>query len=491
MAFVPSKQQADFFNWIKEGNGSCVLEAVAGAGKTSTLIEALNIMEGFIFFGAYNKKIADEIKEKAPVKNGLTIGTMHSAGFSMWRKVAGNVTVDSNKCRNIYRSTFTEYNDRELESPVINLVSYAKQAGVGILVANEDSSYFNLIDHYDVDCLDKDVEVVSKAKIVLEESIKQDVKVIDFDDMIFAPLIHHVKPFQYDWVLVDEAQDTNATRRALALLMLKRSGRLVAVGDRHQAIYGFTGADSDALDLIRNATDAIEMPLTVTYRCPKNVVAEANKYVSHINAHETAPEGTVTVLTSDVVSSAKPNDAILCRYNAPIINLVYKFIAEGIPAKVEGREIGTNLKALARRYKSKTFSTLIDRLNDYRDRESAKYRVKEKENMAIAIEDKVSCLIVIINRVEKINAKSSTPVDDVCAEIDKIFGDDVKGCVILSSIHKSKGREWDNVYWLQAKENRFAVQSWQKTQEKNLKYVAVTRAKKNLFIIPFKKEEEK
>lgn len=72
----------------------------------------------------------------------------------------------------------------------------------------------------------------------------------------------------------------------------------------------------------------------------------------------------------------------------------------------------------------------------------------------------------------------------MCAEIDTIFGDDVKNCVILSSIHKSKGREWNKVLWIQSKENRFAVQSWRKTQETNLKYVAVTRAKKELIIVP-------
>lgn len=491
MSFVPSIQQADFFNWIKTGNGSCVLEAVAGAGKTTTLIHALEMMNGYIFFGAYNKKIADEIKEKAPTKNGLTIGTMHSAGFSMWRKVANKVVVDGNKVRNLYRETYTEYADRELESPVTSLVSYAKQAGIGCLVANEDSAWFDLIDHYDVDCMDKDNDVVERAKIILKASVELDSKIIDFDDMIFAPLMHHVKPFQYDWVLVDEAQDTNATRRALALLMMKRNGRLVAVGDRHQAIYGFTGADSDALDLIKSATDAIDMPLTVTYRCPKAVVKEANKYVSHINAHETAPEGEVKHLKENIFTAAATGDAILCRYNAPLINLVYGFIAEGVAAKVEGREIGNGIKTLARRYKSKSFSVLRERLSDYCDREAAKYRIKEKENLAIAIEDKVNCLNVILNRVEKNNPKSNTPVDDVCAEIDRIFGDDVKDCIILSSIHKSKGREWNRVFWMQSKTNRFATQAWQKEQEVNLHYVAVTRAKQELIIVPVQKEEKK
>lgn len=491
MSFIPSEQQANFFNWIKTGNGSCVLEAVAGAGKTTTLINALEMMQGNIFFGAYNKKIADEIKEKAPKKDGLFIGTMHSAGFGIWTKAAGRVTVDGFKCRSIFRDLFPEYDNRKFESPVTALVSYAKQAAVGVVTPNEESTWWNLIEHFNLDCLDYEDTVISMAKAVLKASIDQDHKVVDFDDMIFAPLYHHAKPYTYDWVLIDEAQDTNAARRALALTMLKPNGRLVAVGDRHQAIYGFTGADADALDLIGKAVDAIQMPLTVTYRCPKSIVAHANQWVSHIQAHETAPEGEVVDYKGDIIKDCKSGDVILSRFTRPLIDLVYKFIAEGIAAKVEGREIGNGMKTLVRRYKSKNFSVLIDRLDAYRERESAKYRAKEKDSMAAAIEDKVDCIRVIINRVQKKDPKCTTPVDAVCLEIDSIFGDDVKGCVILSTIHKSKGREWNNVYWLQTGASKRARMAWEKEQEKNLMYVATTRAKECLYLVPLNQPEQK
>ena len=59
--FKPSVQQANFFEWVVKGSGSCVIEAVAGSGKTTTIIEGLKLMKGDVFFGAYNKNIADEI----------------------------------------------------------------------------------------------------------------------------------------------------------------------------------------------------------------------------------------------------------------------------------------------------------------------------------------------------------------------------------------------------------------------------------------------
>jgi DNA helicase-2/ATP-dependent DNA helicase PcrA len=74
-------------------------------------------------------------------------------------------------------------------------------------------------------------------------------------------------------------------------------------------------------------------------------------------------------------------------------------------------------------------------------------------------------------------------VELVCEEIDKIFGDNVgKECVLLSTIHKSKGREWDKVLWLQTGPSPWAKQDWEIEQEVNLCYVATTRAKKELVL---------
>jgi superfamily I DNA/RNA helicase len=137
--FKPSPQQSDFFNWITNDTGSCILEAVAGAGKTTTLIKALELMFGSIFFGAYNKKIAVEIEDRTPKKDGLVISTMHAAGFKMWRKVANNVKIDANKCRTIFREASAKFpHYRPFESQVLKLVSYAKQVGIGALSSADD-----------------------------------------------------------------------------------------------------------------------------------------------------------------------------------------------------------------------------------------------------------------------------------------------------------------------------------------------------------------
>ena len=485
MSFIPSIQQANFFNWVTTGTGSCILEAVAGSGKTTTIVEGLKLMSGNIFFGAYNKSIVAEIKSKVSEKSGLNISTFHAAGYAMWRKVAPKCKLDANKLRDLYRSTFTDSDYFKLEGAVCNLVSYAKQAAVGVQNhIDDDNIWFDLIDHFNIDTLDKDTLIVDAAKTLLKLSIANDTKIIDFDDMIYSPLIHTVKPTTYDFVLIDEAQDISKSRLLLALVMLKRGGRLIAVGDPRQAIYGFTGADSESINNIATAVDAIKMPLSVSYRCPKAVVKEAQKYVSHIEAHESAIEGKVERFEGDLFSTVNPGDAIISRFNKPLMDLVYGFIAKGVPAKIEGREIGSSMKTLVRRYKSKTFSVLIERLDGYSDREATKLRIKEKESQAVAIEDKVACIKVIVNRVQTMNPKCSDPVEAVVKEIESIFDDSVGAkCVLLTSTHKSKGREWNNVYWLQTGESKWARKSWEKETEINLKYVAITRSRESLYLV--------
>ena len=497
--FNPSIQQQIFFDWILNGHGSAVLEAVAGAGKTTTLIEGLKLMGGKKFFGAYNKKIAEEIAAKAGKLFGLDVSTMHAAGMKAWRRAAGAVKVNADKCRDIFRQmTFRQFEYVSLESPVLQLVSYAKQAAVGIVEGKEptdDQTWHDLIAHFNVETfneqrgVDNTSAIIALCKQLFEKSAGLNSKVIDFDDMIFAPLYHGVTFDKYDWVLIDEAQDTNASRRLLSLALLKEGGRLVAVGDKHQAIYGFTGADADALDLIGEAVQATKLYLNTTFRCPKAVVAYAQQWVSHINAHETAPEGIVrTALIENLFAEVKVGDAILCRFNAPLIKNVYALIAKGIPARVEGREIGAGLKQLANRWKSKDIDTLLAHLDAFEEREVDKFTKKEQPKRAADVADKVECLRVIIARVVAKGTVTQPPQTAVCQEIDAIFGgDESKPVVLLSSIHKSKGREWHKVVWLQTGPSGFAKMPWELAQEDNLCYVATTRAMFELVTIEIPK----
>ena len=317
-------------------------------------------------------------------------------------------------------------------------------------------------------------------------------EIIDYDDMIYMPLIHKVRFWQSDNVFVDEAQDTNGAR-ALVRALVKKGGRVIAVGDRHQAIYGFTGADADSLDLIKADFNAIELPLSITYRCPKQVVGFARQWVSHIEAAGTAPEGTVRSVNlagflgrGDDLSSP---DAVLCRNTKPLVELFFALLRINVPCKVLGKDLGTGLIKLATRWDSvKTLPALRDKLGDYKEREIAKALAKKKESRAQWIDDQVETLIVIINRCREMGG---TSVQFVVEWIEDLFADQARGVLTLSTIHKAKGREWQRVFSLDRAgtcPSKYARQEWQQEQE-ILQYVAATRAMSELVEVIVPKEE--
>ena len=500
-----STQQQAFLDWAQHGRGSCVLEAVAGAGKTTTVLAAAELIQGGCAIMAYNTKIAEEIKAKLK-KNGVDYrkaeaGTVHSFGFRAYRKAFPDVVVVERKLELIMEQVATEKaNDYQflsklesLQPKLIKLVGLAKQAAVGVLTSlRERGQWEHLIEHFavmgdsdePVQDLDGQKEWLVRAGMGLLQRSNAQSLVIDFDDMVYMPLVHRVRFWKYDAVFVDEAQDTNAARRAIVRAMVKPGGRVVAVGDPHQAIYGFTGADSDSLDLIAQDFNATRMPLTITYRCPKAVVQFARQWVGHITAGDTAPEGEVCEMSfAEMVqrSDLDGNSAILCRNVAPLVSSAFKLIRNRVACKIEGREVGAGLVKLATRWKAvKTVNGLETKLADYQERQTDRLLAKKQESAAQAIVDQCDTLRVIIERVRE---DKRDQVTDVVAYIQDLFSDKVEGILTLSTIHKSKGREWHRVYWLDRAgtcPSRYARQPWQMQQEDNLCYVAATRAMNTL-----------
>ena len=123
-------------------------------------------------------------------------------------------------------------------------------------------------------------------------------------------------------------------------------------------------------------------------------------------------------------------------------------------------------------------------LNEWEAQEIAAARSKGKEHRVSGIKDKAGCLIIIAEQTQGQNAH------DVFNNMQVVFSQ-TAGSVTLSSGHKSKGLEWDNVFFLNshlipsiyAQQMADAGDEGQMQQELNLKYVIITRAKKNLTYI--------
>lgn len=508
-----TQQQIDFLNALCNTFDNLALVARAGSGKTTTILRGVaEYHKKFpyheITVCAYNKAIADEVGAKLKAQGHTTewitdestgrrippriqAATLHSLGYGLLRPIFKS-TIDEDKVKKL----IAERNDfvyREYPAQIAALVGYAKGAAVGFfsdLPISSPHTWFDLADHYDVNGVD-DMQhmewVVEAAQSIYKASLEM-TSVIDFDDMILFPLIKNITvKWGKDLIFLDEAQDLSRARQALARKFLKTRngqivGRMMIVGDDRQAIYGFSGADAAALKNLTKGLNAKELPLSITWRCPKKIVELAQTIVPDIQAAPNAKEGTVLRVT-DLPDTLYPTDAILCRNTAPLITAAYKLIRRGIPCKVEGRAIGQGLEKLVTRWKVRTIDALLNKIELYREREVQKAVAKGSESKAEEVNDKCDTLKEICNAVL---AKGKHSVDDVRQFINELFSDGAKGVLTLATYHRSKGREWPRVFlWehFQRCPSRGARQPWQLEQEMNLAYVAYTRSMDTLVFV--------
>jgi superfamily I DNA/RNA helicase len=493
-------QQSALFDWVREGRGSTFMQARAGTGKTTTLIgvcEVLREMDelGSVALAAFNTKIVKEVREKLAKAEfswkDVSVKTFHGHGFAPLRKVYPRAFMDEDgraKHEEVCKLAGTP---KHLEGFCSQLVSLAKNAAIGVFRDVGDlNAWSELVDHHDLqDDLEDSRDVmtaIAKAQMMLQYSNDICERLINFDDMIYVPVLKRLRFWQNRWVLVDEAQDTNAIRRAMARMMLRGDGRSIWVGDDRQAIYGFTGADADSVRRIQSEFGCDVHPLTLTYRCAKAVVAEAQKFVPDIEAHEGNEVGVVRCIhESDLLNGSqelRSDDAILCRKTAPLVSTAFALIKRGVACHVEGKDIGVGLLKLAMRWKMvRTVDQLRSKLEDWCDREVMKYMAKKKEVRAEQTRDRVDTLLALMDGCPDLPC--------VKTKIETMFMDgdlEPRKTLTLSTVHRSKGREWSRVYVLgrfQFMPSSFARQDWQLVQEDNLIYVACTRAKSELVYV--------
>ena len=448
---------------------------------------------------AFNKTIADELKARTKDIPDTFAMTVHSLGLSAISRAIGHPEVDADKMRKILMSwaerRFPDPRDRRSwlqtnGNAMHDLASKGRAYCIGVTCELDDmAAWENLIMHFGME-----EDLPSNWFELVQWMIKKSMaitEVIDFDDMIYMPLYLNLEGWKYDWVLIDEAQDTNPARRLLAERSMKRNARLVAVGDPHQAIYGFTGASHDALDRIRERFSCTTLPLSVCYRCAKNIVAEAQPLVPHIEAGDNAKDGTVEFMHREKLEEAvKPGDAILCRLNAPLVQATFELIRAGRPAKMLGRDVGAGLAKMATKWKINNLSDYRLKLQSWAKDQIAKLIEQERGAAATNLEDKVNTIYVFLDHCDE---QGITTTKGLAEYIRNFFNEKVGDkCITLSSVHKAKGAEWDTVFLLERNKLMpfaYAEKDWEVEQENNLIYVAVTRAESRLVYVDTPEEE--
>ena len=492
--FTPSEYQQKIFDFVTNGVGNAVIKASAGSAKTTTGISAMKLIpkNKKCLFIAFNKSVVEELSKKLEGYNNCTVRTIHGLGYLIVRRNLGNdIEINEYKYRTFLKNSLSELTDMEDIIPKQMIQEYIDN--ITLLI---DYSRFNLAQSvneikavaakYDIPIFYDECEVTLKCL----EWGKENFSTIDYTDMVWLPYELSLRPsgLQFDWIVIDECQDLSLLSIQLFLKCLKRGSRFIALGDSSQAIYSFAGASEDAFNFMCNLPNTTVFPLPVSYRCAKSITRLANTLVPEMKCRDDAEEG--MIINDCSIGMIKNGDMVLSRSKAPLVKLYTKLIRRGVNCYIKGQDISKNLISMLESIDTEeldmnlnsdgVFTRLYDRLfND---------RNKLMMTRGLDIED-ATLSSYIMSTYDSINslyilAECVSTKSELIEHIRKVFKDDSEG-VCLSTIHKAKGLESENVYILchSMMPCKNTTHEWEKIQEKNLLYVAYTRAKNKLGFI--------
>lgn len=450
-----------------------LISALAGAAKTSTLVliaQALPKVE--ILCLAFNKKIADEMQSRLP--RNCIAKTLNSLGHSAWAKTLGRrLILDTKKTYRIVSAIVDEYRGEEREFLREAFADIMRNVDFGATCGYIPSGHYegkarplmddsNFFAHLEDEVSELEEEIIRRATLKrLSEAWDG---TIDFADQLLMPTVFKTVFDYYPLVLIDEAQDLSALNHAMLAKIARK--RLIAVGDPCQAIYGFRGAHEESMELLKEQFHMTPLDLTISFRCPTSVVEAARWRAPAMQWPEWAKPGSVlrksewSINDFDNVSDV----AIICRNNAPLFSMAIRLLRDGRYPELVGNDIG---RALIKHLKklgpdSTTQAAAREAVAQWRDEKLAKARNPDR------IHDQAECLLVFI--------EEGKTLGDAIAYAERVMS--VAGPIKLMTGHKSKGLEFDTVYFMDEH-----LLNLKRGQDRNLKYVIQTRSKNQLFYV--------
>ena len=278
--------------------GPLLIIAGAGAGKTKTLttkiaflIEEKNVNPRNILAITFTNKAAKEMKDRLYMQIGslskeLQVSTFHSFGLKLLRENYETlgydknfVIMDSDDSLTVVKKILKDANyDPKIYNPkaIRNKISSCK---------NEMMTP-DIYDKYAVSDYEKVIKEVYEKyerKLHMNNSV-------DFDDLLLLPIQLFKKnpdvldKYQelYQYILIDEYQDTNEAQYILTKLLSAKNRKITCVGDDSQSIYSFRGANyKNILNFEKDYKDAKTILLEQNYRSTSNILDAANQVIKN------------------------------------------------------------------------------------------------------------------------------------------------------------------------------------------------------------------
>jgi DNA helicase-2/ATP-dependent DNA helicase PcrA len=475
---TPTPEQATIIEAARDTKENLLINALAGAAKTSTLVmiaQALPV--GPILSLAFNKRIAEEMKKRLP--GHVDCRTLNAIGHRVWAAAVGKrLVVDTRKSFDLLKGAVNDLPKTQKAEvsgrfgEILKLISHAKMVGYvppGVAV---NSAHPLVTTEQFVESLEEDPDDAALAMVneVLKRSIEAAYAgAIDFDDQIYMPTLFGGTFPRFPLVMVDEAQDLSPLNHAMLRKLVV--ARLIAVGDPFQSIYAFRGAMTSSMATLRETFKMREMTLSVSFRCPQAVVKRAWFRVPTMRWAEWAVPGEVIELETWSATEIPDGSAIICRNNAPLFRTAMDLIRAGRGVQVVGQDIGPGLIKILRGLGPESLTQ--EQVNVAIDRWEAERLTKSRAKASTA--DRADCLRVFASFGDTLGA--------TIAYADDLFKR--QGPIQLLSGHKAKGLEWGTVYHLDPWRipSTYAESAEEVEQELNVRYVIETRAKERLYLV--------
>ena len=278
--------------------GPCLVIAGAGSGKTKVLTHkiAYEIANGVkpwnILAITFTNKAANEMKERIEKLIGdaakdLWMGTFHSICVKILRRYIDRVG---------YKTDFVIFDTSDQKTLIKECIKALKvddklftDRGVLTEISNGKNEMLEPKAYGVKYAGDFRREKIAELYALYQQKLKEN-NALDFDDIINLTikiltenpdvLDYYTEKFQY--VLVDEYQDTNKAQFMLVSMLASKYGNITAVGDNDQGIYSFRGADiSNILNFERDFPGTKIIKLEQNYRCTGNILKAANAVIKH------------------------------------------------------------------------------------------------------------------------------------------------------------------------------------------------------------------
>ncbi|KAA8371226.1 DNA helicase PcrA [Leuconostoc carnosum] len=286
---------------VQTTEGPLLIMAGAGSGKTRVLthriahlVQDLNVFPWRILAITFTNKAAKEMRERIgnllseDVARDIWVSTFHALAVRILRRdgesigLSRNFTIiDTSAQRTLMKRVINDLN--------LDTNQYDPRAILG-MISNAKNNMLRPRD-YAKQADNGYQETVAEVYIAYQNELKRS-QSVDFDDLIMltidlfqtAPEVLERYQKQFEYLHVDEYQDTNDAQYTIVNMLAKRSQNLAVVGDADQSIYGWRGANMDnILNFEKDYPEAHSVMLEQNYRSTQNILDAANAVINNNN----------------------------------------------------------------------------------------------------------------------------------------------------------------------------------------------------------------